>query len=38
VDLSPDGRASNSLDIILVRDDGVRDTVSVDISGMVRVH
>ena len=38
VDLSPDGRASTSLDIQLVRDDGVRDTVSVDISGMVRVH
>ena len=38
VDLTPDGRASNSLDIILVRDDGVRDTVSVQMSGQVLVH
>lgn len=38
IDFKPDGRASTALDIVLVRDDGVRDTVSVDLSGMVVLH
>jgi len=38
IDLTPDGRASNSVDIELVRDDGVRDTVSVQMSGQVLFH
>ena len=35
VDLDKDGRASAPLDIILVREDGQRDTVLVQKSGMV---
>lgn len=38
VNFTPDGRASQSLDVELVRDDGVRDTVSVELSGMIVVH
>ena len=38
IDLTPDGRASNSVDIELVRNDGVRDTVSVQMSGQVLYH
>jgi len=37
-DLTPDGRASTSTDIMLVRDDGVRDTISVQMSGQVLYH
>jgi len=35
VDLDRDGRASTALDILLVREDGQRDTVFVQKSGMV---
>lgn len=38
VDLDKDGRASTQLDIQLVREDGQRDTVSVQKSGMVLIH
>jgi prepilin-type N-terminal cleavage/methylation domain-containing protein len=37
-DLTPDGRASTSTDIMLVRNDGVRDTISVQMSGQVLYH